>query len=301
MPSTRRPKSPRLPPAAELPLFDSSVSYAIIMPMRSIIPALRDRVLAYAARILIRSGTFRRHLAALDATLDPDFLQAANLIRNASDSDALFVRDLVSDTKSFAQLRQDLWVLHETRHKRNGYFVEFGAADGVNLSNTCLLERAFGWRGILAEPNPAWHAALQQNRKAAIDLRCVFGTSGEHLAFAATRYPELATIVGYESNDGHRQARENYTVVEVETVALNDLLAQHGAPHEIDYISIDTEGSELDILQPFDFKRWNVTLFSVEHNGTRLEQSLDRLMHGHGYERRYPGISKFDAWYRKVA
>jgi FkbM family methyltransferase len=269
--------------------------------MRSIIPTLRDRVLARAARILIKSGTFRRHLATLDRTLDPDFLQAAGLIRNATDAEALFARDLVSDSKSFAQLRQDLWVLHETQHKRDGYFVEFGATDGVNLSNTCLLERELGWRGILAEPNPAWHAALKQNRKAAIDLRCVFGRSGERVAFAATKHPELATIVGYESNDGHRQARQDHTIVEVETVSLNDLLAQHDAPQEIDYISIDTEGSELDILAPFDFARWNVMLFSVEHNATELEQGLDRLMHRHGYQRRYPDISKFEAWYRKVA
>jgi FkbM family methyltransferase len=270
------------------------------MSIRSIIPAWRDRALAHAARILIKSGTFRRHLAALDATLDPDFLQAAGLIRNATDEEALFVRDLVSDTKSFAQLRQDLWVLYETRRKRNGYFVEFGAADGVNLSNTCLLEREFGWRGILAEPNPAWHPALWQNRKAAIDLRCVFGRSGERVAFAATGHPELATILGYESNDGHRQARQDHTILEVETVSLNDLLGQHDAPKEIDYISIDTEGSELDILEPFDFSRWNVLLFSIEHNATGQEQGLDRLMHRHGYERRYPGISKLDAWYRKV-
>ena len=271
------------------------------MPMRSIIPILRDRVLARAARILIKSGTFRRHLAALDKALDPDFLRAAGLIRNASDEEALFARDLVSDCKSYAQLRQDLWVLHETRHKRNGYFIEFGATDGVNLSNTCLLEREFGWRGILAEPNPAWHPALRQNRTADIDLRCVFSRSGERVAFAATRHPELATIVGYESNDGHRRARQDHTVVAVETVALNDLLAQHDAPRAIDYISIDTEGSELDILEPFDFARWNVMLFSVEHNATELEQGLDRLMQRHGYGRRYPGISKFDAWYRKVA
>jgi Methyltransferase FkbM domain len=116
-----------------------------------------------------------------------------------------------------------------------------------------------------------------------------------------TKYPELATIVGFEANDGHRQARQDHTVVEVETVSLNDLLEQHDAPKEIDYISIDTEGSELDILAPFDFKHWNVMLFSVEHNATGQERGLDRLMQRHGYERRHPGISKFDAWYRKVA
>jgi hypothetical protein len=54
-------------------------------------------------------------------------------------------------------------------------------------------------------------------------------------------------------------------------------------------------------LEPFDFARWNVMLFSVEHNATGQERGLDRLMQRHGYERRYPSISKFDAWYRKVA
>ncbi|MEA2989895.1 MAG: hypothetical protein QOG83_2606 [Alphaproteobacteria bacterium] len=45
-------------------------------------------------------------------------------------------------------------MLHETGRKTSGYFVEFGATDGSNLSNTYLLERDFGWHGILAEPNP---------------------------------------------------------------------------------------------------------------------------------------------------
>src|ERR1700720_4293944 len=105
-------------------------------PMQSLIPILRNHVLRHAARILVKSGTFRRHLGALDPNLDPDFLRAVGLIRNATDEEALFVRDLVSGAASCAQLRQDLWVLHETRRKRNGYFVEFGATDGVSLSNT---------------------------------------------------------------------------------------------------------------------------------------------------------------------
>src|SRR5579863_1346532 len=265
------------------------------MTIRSPIQILRDRVLARAARLLIRSGTFRRHLGALDPDLDPDFIRAAGLIRNATDDEALFARDLVSEARSFAQLRQDLWVLHETKHKRNGYFVEFGATDGVSLSNTYLLERDFAWRGILAEPNPAWHTDLTRNRTAEPDFRCIFRRSGERVAFAATKIAELGTIAGFESNDGHRQSRREHTTVEVETVSLNDLLEQHGAPRDIDYVSVDTEGSELEILEYFDFARWNVTLFSVEHNATELERGLDRLMQHHGYERRYPALSQFDA------
>jgi hypothetical protein len=88
-------------------------------------------------------------------------------------------------------------------------------------------------------------------------------------------------------------------VISVETVALNDLLESYGAPRAIDYISIDTEGTELEILGHFDFSRWDVRLFSIEHNGADREQKLDRFMHERGYERRYSNYSLFDGWFRK--
>ncbi len=73
-----------------------------------------------------------------------------------------------------SQLKQDLFVLSATDFKTGGYFVEFGATDGVTLSNSLMLERCYGWRGILAEPAKCWQAALRQNRTVAIDDRCVW-------------------------------------------------------------------------------------------------------------------------------
>jgi FkbM family methyltransferase len=288
---------------SSIPLPADCISPGFKIPatrMQTLIPQTRDFVLRQAARILVKSGAFRRHLGALDANLDPDFLRAAALIRNATDEDAIFVRNLVNDTSSHAQVRQDLWVLHETRRKTSGYFVEFGATDGTNLSNTYLLERDFNWHGILAEPNPVWHADLKLNRKAEIDLRCVFQTTGARINFAATHYAELGTILDFVSKDGHAATRAAHKVIEVETVSLNDLLEFHGAPRNIDYISIDTEGSELDILKCFDFQKWNVILFSIEHNSFGPASLLDRFMIERGYERRYPSYSLMDAWYRKA-
>jgi hypothetical protein len=99
---------------------------------------LRSAVLRKMARILIRSGTFRRHLGALDRDYDPEFLRAARFLRGASDAEALFIRDLVNEAKSAhanADQHQDLWVVHETAGKRGGSFVEFGATDGISGSN----------------------------------------------------------------------------------------------------------------------------------------------------------------------
>ena len=56
----------------------------------------------------------------------------------------------IKNTKS--QINQDIFVLYTLNWKRNGFFVEFGATDGMDLSNTYLLEKDFGWRGILSEP-----------------------------------------------------------------------------------------------------------------------------------------------------
>jgi len=263
---------------------------------------LRNAVLRYLARFLIRSATFRRHLGALDSKYDPDFLRAASLMRGASDDEALFVRDLVNDARpphANADQHQDLWVLHETGRKRGGFFVEFGAMDGISGSNTLLLEREFGWSGILAEPNPVWHADLGRYRTARIDHRCVFKASGDRVAFAATKYGGLATIAEFVASDGHAQSRVEHEILHIDTVSLNDLLADHGAPRTIDYVSIDTEGSELAILEAFDFGRWDVRLFSIEHNLTTREQDIDRLMHSRGYERRFPGYAVIDSWYRK--
>lgn len=206
---------------------------------------------------------------------------------------------LAHGAASKAQIFQDIWALHQLDFKRGGFFVEFGATDGLNLSNTYLLEKSYGWTGILAEPNPVWHAALRKNRACAISTKCVAAKSGETVPFLATASPELGTMARLTPSDQHAGARQDGKTIAVETVGLNDLLRAHGAPKTIDFLSIDTEGSELEILRAFDFSAWDVRLLAVEHNGTVAERELDRLMAANGYRRVLAEMSWFDAWYVK--
>jgi hypothetical protein len=84
----------------------------------------------------------------------------------------------------------------------------------------------------------------------------------------------------------------------VETVSLLDLLIQNQAPQKIDYLSIDTEGSELEILSNFDFQRFEVNVLTVEHNFVSISrEALYRHLTNHGFRRVCTPISRWDDWY----
>lgn len=200
-------------------------------------------------------------------------------------------------TGSRSQLFQDLFVLSETNGKEDGFFVEFGATNGVDLSNTYLLEKRYGWTGILAEPARYWGEQLRKNRNVTIDFRCVWSESGKKLEFNETESRELSTIDVFSSRDAHAGRRESGLRYYIETVSLLDLLKQNNAPQVIDYLSIDTEGSELDILSAFDFSKYDIKIITCEHNYTSDREKIHLLLTANGYQRKYTDLSFFDDWY----
>ena len=203
--------------------------------------------------------------------------------------------------KSKSQLRQDLFVLSELDFKKNGFFVEFGATNGKDLSNTWLLEKEFQWNGILAEPAKCWHDALQINRSANKEFNCVWKDSHSTLTFNEVEIAELSTIKNYSESDVHKEMRRYGKNYDVKTISLNDLLAKYKAPKEIDYLSIDTEGSEFEILSHFDFSKHSFRVITCEHNFTAYRKKISELLSKNGYLRVYEEISGFDDWYVKSA
>lgn len=198
---------------------------------------------------------------------------------------------------SKAQLKQDLFVLSVLNFKRDGYFVEFGATDGVSLSNTFLLEKEFDWKGILAEPAKCWHDSLFQNRNVHIDKRCIFSSTGGEVIFNEVEKSALSTIEIFGKVDGHRGARKKGKQYHVKTISLENLLEEYGAPEIIDYLSIDTEGSEYEILKNFNFEKYKFRVLTVEHNFTKMRKEIFSLLSSHGYQRIHQEYSLFDDWY----
>ena len=177
------------------------------------------------------------------------------------------------------------------------FFVEFGGADGRKLSNTYTLERNFGWSGIVCEPSRVWRDNLLNSRTCQLDFRCVFSETGSSILFKETLDPNLSTISKFAESDLHQSSREHYKEYQVETVTLNDLLFQNDAPTSIAYISIDTEGSEYEILRNFDFNYWEVEIFSIEHNFGENRERVEALMLTNGYTQIHSEISLMDDWY----
>jgi FkbM family methyltransferase len=198
---------------------------------------------------------------------------------------------------SYAESHQDLFALYLLGNKKEGYFVDFGAGDGVTGSNSYLLEKNYQWSGIVCEPCRSRHAVLQANRQCSIDLRCVYTSTGKQVEFLEAQDNNLSTISAYVSSDKWKEKRlESPKSYQVETVSLGDLLSSHNAPQKIDYLSLDTEGSEFHILCNYDFSR-EISIITVEHNNNAYRSGIFGLLTQRGYERVLEGYCAWDDWY----
>ena len=110
----------------------------------------------------------------------------------------------------------------------------------------------------------------------------------------------LVSVSLYQKKDIHYGKRSDFKKYKVKTVTLDDLLTFHNAPKKIDYLSIDTEGSEYSILKNFDFDKFNIQVITVEHNNTENKKLLDNLLLANNYKKVMDDFSQFESWYVKV-
>jgi FkbM family methyltransferase len=180
---------------------------------------------------------------------------------------------------SKAERYQDIFAMISCGGKEGGYFVEYGACDGIVASNTFALERDFGWNGILAEPATFWHEGLRKNRTAKIDTRCVSGVTGQTLELHESKTKVTSSL--YKDHEFLGEVSSSYTV---ETVSLTDLLKDHK-----DFLTIDCEGHEKASLENFDFAQYRFGFVCVEqHASVNAEKDVIPLFEAAGYKVLFP-------------
>ena len=168
---------------------------------------------------------------------------------------------------------QDAFVVDHFGGKRGGVFVDVGANDGVTYSNSYYLEKNLGWSGLLMEPHRASFAKLQEARSAHAINACAAPEEGVVPFVEIEGGGEMLSGVANNYDPLHRRRVERtirrtggrLQTVETAAVRIDRLLDERGIDR-VDYLSIDTEGGELDILRSIDLKRYSVGCITIENN-----------------------------------
>ena len=168
---------------------------------------------------------------------------------------------------SYSQLGQDKEVLTFYKNKKNGYFIEIGANNGITLSNTYLLEKKYNWKGICVEPIPEIYNILCKKRPNSFCSNyAVYNESNLELLFDIANKNDLLSGISSYIDCHKNTVDKNKKQIKVKTITMNDLLDTYNAPNFIEYLSLDTEGSEYEILKCIDFNKYTFGLIHVEHN-----------------------------------
>jgi hypothetical protein len=177
------------------------------------------------------------------------------------------------------------------RGLRRGFFLDSGAGDGCDGSNTRLLEEAFGWSGICVEPNAKLFARLRTQRRCLCRQCCLYSRN-DTVRFLEGAQEFGGIVEAFEPANleraraaAARLRAPGSGVVDRRALRPLDLLLECRAPTVIDYWSLDTEGSELDILRAFPFDRFRVRVLTVEHNHGPVREDIRALLEPLGYSR----------------
>ncbi|CAM5783089.1 FkbM family methyltransferase [Rhizobacter fulvus] len=167
-----------------------------------------------------------------------------------------------------------------------GYFVELGANDGITQSNSLYYERFRGWKGVLVEPTPHNYFKCKANRSPLDSVHCAACVSFDYKEpFVRMIYSNLMTTTGDLSSDiadadSHAQVGVKFLPHQEEVVTfgaiarpLNDILIQAGAPGVIDFLSLDVEGAEIEVLKGVDHERFKFKHILVECRDLRTMQA----------------------------
>ncbi len=181
--------------------------------------------------------------------------------------------------KYFSQYKQDQF-LNENffKNKRNGTFVDIGAYDGIEGSNSYFFEKFLEWRGLCVEPIPSVFYKLIKNRNCFCEQVAAWKENDVKKFKIIEGYSEMLSGLIDSYEDEHKKRidseieyfNQKSIEIQVQCIDINSLLLKYNL-YNIDFLSIDIEGGEIEVLKKIDFSKFKIDYISVENNYNNSE------------------------------
>lgn len=193
----------------------------------------------------------------------------------------------------YSQYKQDEY-LETTIFKgyKNGFYVDVGAHDGVSLNNTLYFEKNNNWCGINIEPIKGVFDILVMNRPDDVNINCaVCNRDGEADFYLNEGYTEMLSgiIENYDARHLERLMNENTEksattqIVKVNTKKLETIFDEHAVSH-INYLSIDVEGAEFEVLKSINFDKVFIDVIGFENNYAEISTPIILYLEYKGFK-----------------
>ncbi|MEB2784737.1 FkbM family methyltransferase [Algoriphagus persicinus] len=155
--------------------------------------------------------------------------------------------------------------------KKNGFFVDIGAYDGITINNTIFFEKFRNWTGLCIEPNPKVFPQLKRSRSCKVFNCCIGDFTGVSVFLHVTGESEMLSGLKNSYDPRHidrieREVLKNDGKIREISVEVKPLSYFLNIEQKIDFLSIDTEGNEFEILKTIDFSKIEIYSISIENN-----------------------------------
>ena len=188
--------------------------------------------------------------------------------------------------ESYSQTNQDLWVIENTNYKHNGYFLDIGANDAKINNNSYLLETEFHWDGLCID----LLLTNMETRKCK-SFKGLVSNKNEIVDFLHYHRSNDTSDTGLSGIKGLNIAHKNNNDLinaistKEQTHITQDILDKFNVPAFINFMSLDVEGNELNVLKGIDFNKHSFGIIIVEHNSVQpLRDHIRTFLESKGYK-----------------
>jgi FkbM family methyltransferase len=198
----------------------------------------------------------------------------------------IFHNETKEDIKLYSQDNQD-YIVYENffKNKKDGFFCDIGGNHPLKLNNTKYFEE-LGWHGIAFEPLPHMTKLWSEHRKAKLFPFALSDNEGEVIFTVVKDETGWEDMLSFVKETGEVEPGFQTYEIKVQTRIFKDIMKEENITH-IDYLSLDVEGHELNVLKGIDFKKLKINVLTIENNPPSCvlcgDEKIRQLMFNNNY------------------